>query len=134
MAASPTPSFAIVPRAAVAAVSTANTNRDGTGTIVDIITGVAVGTKITSIALQATGDPADSIVTIFLHNGTSYFLYDEVDLGNPAAASTTVSGNRVTRSYSDLVLPSASWKLAAAITVALTAGVINVFAFGADLT
>jgi hypothetical protein len=134
VAASPTPSFAIVPRAAVAAVSTANTNRDGTGTIVDIITGVAAGTKITSIALQATGDPADSIVTIFLHNGTSYFLYDEVDLGNPAAASTTVSGNRVTRSYSDLVLPSASWKLAAAITVALTAGVINVFAFGADLT
>ena len=97
----------------------------------------AVGASLlynTSIALQATGDPADSIVTIFLHNGTSYFLYDEVDLGNPAAASTTVSGNRVTRSYSDLVLPSASWKLAAAITVALTAGVINVFAFGADLT
>lgn len=131
---SATPSFAVVARAGVAAVSAANTNRDGTGTIVDILTGVAAGTKITSLAFQATGDPADSIVTIFLHNGTSYFLYDEVDLSNPAAASTTVSGSRFSRAYADLVLPSASWKIAAAITVALTAGVINVFAFGADLT
>lgn len=129
-----TPSFAVVPRAAVAAVSTANTNRDGTGTIVDIIVGVAAGTKVTTIVAQATGDPADSIVTLFLHNGTSFFLFDEIDLGNPAAASTTVPGARFSRSYADLVLPSASWKIGAAITVALTAGVINVHAFGADLT
>lgn len=132
MAASPT--YASTPRATVAAVSTANTNRDGTGTIVDVITGVAAGTRVERIVLKATGDPADSIVTLFLHNGTSYFLFDEVDLGNPAAASTTVEGYRFEKAYSDLILPSASWKLAAAITVALTAGVINVFAFGADLT
>lgn len=129
-----TPSFAVVPRAAVAAVSTANTNRDGTGTIVDIITGVAAGTKINEIAVQSTGDPADSVITLYLHNGTSYFLFDEIDLGNPAAASTTVSGFRASRRYENLVLPSSSWKVAAAITVALTAGVMNVFAFGADLT
>jgi hypothetical protein len=134
VALTPTPAFAVVPKLGVAAVSTANTNRDGTGTIVDILTGVAAGTKITSITAQATGDPADSTLTIFIHNGTSYFLYDEIDLGNPAAASTTVSGARFSRSYSDLVLPSASYTLAAAITVALTSGVINVFAAAADLT
>src|SRR6185503_19389061 len=131
---SSTPSFAVVPRAAVAAVSTANTNRDGTGTIVDSLTGVAAGTKINEIVAQTTGDPADSIVTVFLHNGTSYFLFDEIDMGNPAAASRTVSGFRFSKRYDNLVLPSASWKLAAAITVALTAGIMNVFAFGADLT
>lgn len=134
MAASNFPAFAVIPRIGVGAVSTANTARDGTGTVVDIITGVAAGTKITSIQVQATGDPADSIVTLFIHNGTSYFCFDEIDLGNPAAASTTVSGFRASRSYTDLVLPTASWKIAAAITVALTAGVMNVFAFGADLT
>lgn len=128
------PSFAIVPRIGVAAVSTANTARDGTGTIVDIIVGVAAGTKVTKIDIQATGDPADSIVTLFIHNGTTFFCFDEIDLGNPAAASTTVSGFRASRYYTDLVLPSASWKIGAAITVALTSGVINVFAFGADLT
>lgn len=128
------PNFASTPRAAVAAVSTANTNRDGTGTIVDVLTAVAAGTRLERIVVQATADPADSIVTLFLHNGTSYFLFDEFDLGNPTAASTTVPAYREARAYSGIILPSASWKVAAAITVALTAGVMNVFAFGADLT
>jgi hypothetical protein len=129
-----TPAFASVPRLGVAAVSTANTARDGTGTIVDILVGVAAGTRIDRVVLQATGDPADSVVTLFVHNGTSYFLFDEVDLGNPGPASTTVPGFRFEKAYYDLVLPSASFKLAAAITVALTAGVMNVWAMGADLT
>lgn len=132
MASSPT--FTSAPRIGVAAVSTANTNRDGTGTIATIITGVAAGTQIFEIALQATGDPADSVVTIFLHDGTNYFLFDEFDLGNPAAASTTLSGYRARKTYDNLVLPNNNWSIRAAITVALTAGVINVFAFGADLT
>jgi hypothetical protein len=115
-------------------VSTANTARDGTGTIATIVTGVAAGTRINRVVLKATGDPADSVVTLFLHDGTNYFLFDEFDLGNPAAGSTTVPAYREERVYSDLVLPSASWSLRAAITVALTAGVINVFALGEALT
>lgn len=127
------PAFAATPRIGFAAVSAANTNRDGTGTIADIITGAASGTKINRLVLKATGDPADSVVTVYIHDGTSYRLFDEFDLGDPAAASTTVAGYRTERKYEDLVLPSASYKLAAAITVALTAGAINAFAFGADL-
>lgn len=127
-----TPTFANTPRLGFGAVSTANTNRDGTGTIVDIATGVSAGTRIDRIVLKATGDPADSVVNIFLHDGTAYRLYDAFDLGDPTAASTTVDGYRAERAYTDLVLPSASWKLAASITVVLTAGVMNVFAHGAD--
>lgn len=132
MAASP--AFTSTPRIGVGAVSTANTNRDGTGTLVDILTGVAAGTRVFEVWVKATGDPADSIVTLFLHNGTTSFLFDEIDLGDPAAASTTVTGYQVSRTYDNLVLPSASWKLQAAITVALTAGVANVFALAGDLT
>ncbi len=128
-----TPAFAVTPRIGFGAVSTANTNRDGTGTIVDILTGAATGTRIHEIVIQAAGDPDDSCVPLFLYNGTAYRLFDEFDLGNPAAASTTVSGYRDRRIYDNLVLPDNTWKLAAAITVALTAGVMNVFAFGADL-
>lgn len=134
MAITATPSFAVTPRAAVVAVSTANTNRDGTGTIVDILTGASTGTKVNEISVQATGDPADSVVTIYLHNGTSYFLFDEFDIGDPTAASTTVTGYRVRRYYDNLILPSGSWKVGAAITVALAAGVLNVFAFGGDMS
>jgi hypothetical protein len=127
------PAFAVTPRIGVAAVSIANTARDGSGTIVDILVGAATGTRIHEIVIQASDNPADSCVTLFIHNGTSYFIFDEFDMGDPAAASATVSGYRDRRVYDNLVLPSASWKLAAAITAALTGGVVNVFAFGADL-
>lgn len=129
-----TPAFANVPRLGIASVSTANTNRDGTGTIADIITGVAAGTRVDRVVLKATGDPADSVVTLFIYDGSTYQLFDEFDIGNPAAGATTDASYRFEKAYTDLVLPSASFKLAAAITVALTSGVIKVFAFGADLT
>jgi len=128
------PAFASTPRIGVGSVSTANTNRDGTGTLVDIITGVAAGTRIERVAVQATNNPADSIVTLFLFDGTTNWLWDEIDIGDPAAASTTSAGYRYDKAYLDLVLPNASWKLRAAITVAPTAGVVNVFALGGDLT
>lgn len=128
------PAFASVPRIGFASVSTANTNRDGTGTIVDALTGVAAGTRIERIVLITTGNPADSIVKVYLFDGTTYRLYDEFDLGDPAAASTVLPGYRTERSYPDLILPSASWKVAFDITVALTAGVIDAFVLGSDLT
>lgn len=127
------PRFTNTPRIGAVTVSTANTNRDGTGTIATVITGVASGTKISRLVVKATGDPADSVVTIFLHDGSNFFLFDEFDIGNPAAASTTVAGYRETRKYDDLILPTNNWSIRAAITVALTSGVINVFAIGGDL-
>lgn len=131
---SATPAYAVTPRIGFASVTTANTNRDGTGTIVDALTGVAAGTRIERVKIITTGNPADSIVTMFLHDGTAYRFFDEFDLGDPAAASATVPGFQTDRKYEDLVLPSASWKVAFAITVALTAGAINAFVLGADLT
>jgi hypothetical protein len=129
-----TPTFASTPRIGVANIAALNTARDGTGTITDILTGVAAGTRIERIVLETSSDPADSVITIFIYNGTSYFLFDEIDIGNPAAASATVSSLRAEKAYRDLVLPSASYKLAMAITASLTAGSMIGWAFGADLT
>ena len=132
------PAFIMTPRIGAVAVSTANTGRDGTGTIATVLTAAAAtatstgGTRILKIVLQATADPADCVVTLFLHDGAAYWLFDEVDLGNPDPASTTVPAYRVARPYANLVLP-AGWSLRAAITVALTAGVVNVIALGGDL-
>lgn len=127
------PAFAVTPRIGVAAVSTANTARDGSGTIVDILAGAASGTRVHELVVKATDNPADSIVTIFIYNGSAWFIFDEFDLADPAAGSTTVTSFRERRVYDNLVLPSASWKVGAAITVALTGGTMSVFAFGADL-
>lgn len=127
-----TPNFTSTPRIGVNSVSATNTNRDGTGTIVDIITGAATGTRINEVIIKSTGDPADCTVTLFLNDGTTNWLFDEVDLGNPAAGSATVISYRNNIFYDNLVLPSASWKLRAAITAAPTAGVVNVIALGGD--
>lgn len=131
MAASTTPIFTAVPNVGKANVSTANTARDGTGTIATIFSAGSNGSKIDEIVVKATGDPADSVVTIFLYDGSSYFLFDEFDLGDPAAASTTVVGFRESRHYRNLVIPT-GWSLRAAITVALTSGVAVVWALGGD--
>ena len=112
-------------------MSTANTNRDGTGTIVDILTAGASGSQIDEVVVQATGDPDNCTVTLFLYNGSAYKLFDEIDLGNPAAASTTSAGYRARKVYDNLVIPT-SWKLAAAVTVAPVSGALNVYAFGSD--
>jgi hypothetical protein len=127
------PAFASTPKIGAATVSTANTNRDGTGTIATVLTAASAGTKVTSIRVVATGDPADSIVNIFLYDGTTYYFFDSFDLGNPTAASATADAYSARSSYADLVLPS-GWSIRASITGALTSGVMNVFAFAGDLT
>lgn len=133
MAANTEPVFAKTPICKVAAVSTANTNRDGTGTIVDILTAGSDGCRVEEIVVKATADPADSIVTIFIHNGSAYFIWDEFDLGNPAAGSATVESYRAARTYDNLVLES-GYKVAAAITATLTAGSVNVWVLGGSFT
>lgn len=125
------PAFIATAKIGAGSVSTANTNRDGTGTIATIFTAGASGSKINEIVLKATGDPADSIVNIFIYDGSSYWLFDEFDLGDPAAASTTVTGYRASRTYENLVIPS-GYSIRASITVALTSGVVNVIALGGD--
>lgn len=130
------PVFTSTPVIGIAGVSTANTARDGTGTIVDLAFGSvtpAAGRKVFEIVVKATADPADSAVTLFLHDGTTYHIFDEIDLGDPAAGSTTVTSYRNSTTYANLVIPT-GWKLGAAITVAPTSGTVKVFAFGGELT
>lgn len=131
-----TPAYWSNRRMGRAVLSAATTDRTGATTtnIIDILTGVAAGTEITEIKVQADGDPADSMILIFVHNGTDYRLYEVFDIGDPAAASNTVAPYAETRYYTGLFLPTASWKIAAAITVVPTAGSVNVWCSGGDLT
>jgi hypothetical protein len=119
-----------------AVLSAATTDKTGATTtnIVDILTGAAAGTEVTELQVKADGDPADCVILIFIHNGTNYVLYTEIDIGNPAAGSTTVAAYEETRYYTGLFLPTASFKVAAAITVVPTAGSVAVWASGGDIT
>src|SRR5262245_38726421 len=121
---SSSPAFGVTYRQGRAVLASASTTTDKTGAtttnIADILTGVAAGTQVYELLVQADGDPADCIVLIFLHNGTDYRLFDEFDIGNPAAGSNTVACYREARKYENLYLPSASWKIACGHTATTT--------------
>jgi hypothetical protein len=131
MAASP--AFISTPRIGRCSLSTANTATDGTGTITDLITGVAAGTRVLSINVQGTATTVAALVNIFLWDGTQWDLFDQVTI-TATTGSNTVKGYRLVTAYTDLVLPTASWKLGATISVAPSTGTVRVAAFGGDLT
>jgi len=131
MAASP--AFISTPRIGRVSLSTANTATDGTGTISDLIVGVSAGTRILSVNVQGTATTVASLVNLFLFDGTNWDLFDQVTI-SATTGSSTVKGYRLVTAYTDLALPSASYKLGATISVAPTTGTVRVAAFGGDLT
>lgn len=121
--------FTATPRIGIGQISAANTNRDGTGTIVDIITGVAAGTYIKRVTIKATGTTTAGMVRLYLHDGTNTRLIREVDV-TALTPSATVKAFSFEIDYADgLILPSNSWVLRASTHNAET---FNVIAEGAD--
>jgi len=82
-----TPAFVRTPRCEVAQVSAANTNRDGTGTIVSVFTAGASGSRIRRIATKATGTTTAGMVRIYLYDGSNARLFHEF-----AVTAATPSG------------------------------------------
>lgn len=132
MAASP--SFISTPNIGVATLDTAQTARTGgtTTNVEDVVSGTTNGTRVLEVVVKADDDPTDSIVVLWLHDGSTNHVFDEIDIGNPSAASVTVAGYRNTVTYSNLVIPN-GWKLQASITATPTSGEVKVFALSGDL-
>jgi hypothetical protein len=124
------PTFTGTPRSGVAAVSAANTGRDGTGTIVDLLTGVAAGTKILEVRVQATVTTTAGMVRIFYYNGTTSFLIDEIPV-TAITGSASVAEFEAVRTYSNLILAAATHKIQASTHNAEN---FTVLVSGGDLT
>ena len=82
-----TPNFVATPKMYRGRATAANTNRDGTGTIVDIVGTAAGARKIERIEITAEVTTTAGLVRLFLFNGTDYRLWREV-----AVPAITVSG------------------------------------------
>ena len=82
--------YASTVRTAQAQVSTANTNRNGTGTIATVFTAGSNGSRIDDIYITATGTTTAGVVRLFLNDGTNTYLFDEI-LVTAITPSTTVS-------------------------------------------
>lgn len=103
--------YAATPKTAVAQVTTANTARDGTGTIATVFTAGASGSRIDDILITATGTTTAGVVRLFLHNGTTAYLWKEI-LVSAVTPSTTVSPFSSTLGSQALILQS-GWSLRA---------------------
>jgi hypothetical protein len=125
-----TPAFTSTPRVGSAQVSAANTNRDGTGTIVDVLTGVAAGTRIFEVDVQATVTTTAGMVRLYYYDGTNTRLIDEIAVA-AVTPSASLPAFRAVRRYENLILAGSTHKLQASTH---NAEAINVVAFGGDLT
>lgn len=91
MAANTTPVFPLTPSSVPVAVGTANTNRDGTGTIATILTPGAAGTRVDAVRLQATVTTTAGVFRLYVRAsaGGTWFLLAEI-LMTAITPSTTV--------------------------------------------
>lgn len=122
------PQYGSTPRLASVNVATANTNRDGTGTVATLITAGTNGTQIREIAYKARVTTTAGMLRIFLHDGSTFYLFDEIGV-LAATVSGTVQASRGSVTYSNLFLPS-GWSVRVSTHNAESA---DVTAMGADL-
>ena len=87
MAANNKPVFVAIPSTTTAQISAANTNRDGTGTIVDVVTGDADGTRIERVSVKAVATTTAGMIRLYHYNGSSTYLIHEI-----AVTAATPSG------------------------------------------
>ena len=78
MAVTSTPIFSQAVRHAPATISTANTNRDGSGTIGTVLTAGSNGTVVDHIDITAVGTTTAGVIRLYIHNGSSAFLWKEI--------------------------------------------------------
>ena len=115
---STTASYAATPQNALVQVSASNANRDGTGTIVDVLTAAANGTRCDDITITAVGTTTSGVVRLFLFDGASTRLWKEIMI--PAnTPSTSISVFTIDIKGLALILKS-GWKLRASTNNAET--------------
>jgi hypothetical protein len=128
------PVYPLTPKVAWGDLATANTAKDGTGTVVTVFTAGANGARVDYLKVRAKGTNVATVLRVFVNNGS-----DSTDAANNALvleqtiAATTLSevaalaDNLVTL---DMSLP-AGYKLNVTIGTTVADG-LAVTAFGGD--
>lgn len=126
------PSFAATPKVGSGLVpATADTSLTAPTNTTTIVTGGSNGTKIEELVFEGVGTTVGGIVNVFLYDGTTHHLYDQVSVGAVTVSATATAFRQVNR-YVNLVLPSNTWQLRVANTVAGNVSLIKVSATGGD--
>lgn len=128
MAQNTTPIFGLTPHTnGITTGTSANTNKDGTGTVATIFTAGANGSKIERVFLQHMGGNTATVIRFFVNNGSSnttpannYLVHEEA-LASWSNSETAASTSSVW--YSNLILP-AGYKLNVTTGTAIASGVM----------
>jgi hypothetical protein len=125
--------YASVPKVGIATISTANTNRDGTGTIGTVFSAGSNGSRIDAIDIQAIATTTAGMIRLFIHDGTTAHLINEVPVlaitpsGTVPAWAAQLNTNTMTQIL-PIILPT-GYSLRAATNNAES---FKVIAFGGD--
>ena len=122
-----TPNFASTVKAWGVSIATADTSRTAPTSVGTLTTAGASGSRIDEINITAAGVSTANMVRVFLHNGSAYFLLQEVQV-TAATPSTTLPSYTTTLTFNSLVIPS-GWSVRVTTNNAET---YHVTAFGGD--
>jgi hypothetical protein len=113
-----TAQYASTVRTAQQQVSTANTNRNGTGTIATVFTAGSSGSRVDDIYIVATGTTTAGVIRLFLNDGTNTWLWKEILVAaiTPSTTQTVWSASLLEQS---LILAN-GWSLRASTNNAET--------------
>lgn len=101
-----TPQFASTVRCATGILSTADTARSGTPTNpVTIFLAGASGSRIDEVDIVATGTTTSGVVRLWIYNGTTYFLLQEI-LVSAITPSVSTAVFSAVYTFNNLMLPS----------------------------
>lgn len=119
------PNTPIIGIAGTIATSTARTTVSGTGTNTAVTATSTNGLRVDAITVMCSATSAAASVTLWIYDGSSQYLFDEIPVA-AITASNTIPAFSAVKYYTNLVLPP-TYRLFAATTIAQNT---NVFAHG----
>lgn len=130
MAQNTNPIFGLTQHVSLGELSVANTNRDGTGTVVDVFEATAFGSRPRAIKIVAKSTTTAGLVNLFIHNGTAWKFWTQVVVvAKVPSATVTAFEAYVDPDELELLDLQTGWKIGAAPTQSET---FNVIATGMD--
>ena len=87
------PNFASIPRTESVRISTANANRDGTGTITDLWVAPAAGSRIDKLSFMATGTTTAGMIRLYTKKGSLYSFYKEYQVTAATPSDSALAFN-----------------------------------------
>ena len=124
------PVFPVAPIVGIATLTsatavTSRANITGTTGLTALTATSTNGTRVDAIAVKSKATSVASAIGVWISDGTTSYLFDEIDV-SAVTASTTVDSFTTTRNYATLVLPP-TYRLYISETVQTD---VTVFAFG----